>query len=166
MTSLSSTLLVRVSLGGGERDDWKEGCRVRVGSRMGTHICARVFLPIHLLSSPFTGLFHALKSPEQNKSLFGPIPYPFILLLLLCTPPVLPEQARVEAADCSFDQDLCGWSAQNESPSARPSEVWRLATREGSVGSLLDHTFGADGGEREGQGAVVYSSVGDIDGVV
>ncbi|XP_069995993.1 MAM and LDL-receptor class A domain-containing protein 1 [Penaeus vannamei] len=58
----------------------------------------------------------------------------------------LPEQARVEAADCSFDQDLCGWSAQNESPSARPSEVWRLATREGSVGSLLDHTFGADGG--------------------
>ncbi|XP_042890845.1 MAM and LDL-receptor class A domain-containing protein 1-like [Penaeus japonicus] len=61
---------------------------------------------------------------------------------------VLPEQARVGVADCSFDNGLCAWTVQNEDPLAtRPSENWRHATRDvGSVAGLLDHTFGADGG--------------------
>lgn len=61
---------------------------------------------------------------------------------------VLPEQARVEVADCTFDHTFCAWTVQNEDPLAtRPSENWRLATRDvGAVAGLRDHTFDADGG--------------------
>lgn len=82
---------------------------------------------------------------------FLPTSTPKAVLRFIASP-VLPEQARVEVADCTFDHTFCAWTVQNEDPLAtRPSENWRLATRDvGAVAGLRDHTFDADGGGCEG----------------